>query len=76
MALADRWGEILKLELGAGGGPCNGAIGNANTDAGGRGVAVVEGGVLAEVDARGTGVGDSSVVDRKVGWVRDGWVAG
>jgi hypothetical protein len=47
-------------------------VSNANTDAGGRCVAVVEGGVLAEVDAGGSGVGYSGVVDRKVGWVKDG----
>jgi hypothetical protein len=51
-------------------------VGNANTDAGGRGVAVVDGGVLAEVDAGGSGVGYSSVVDWKMGRVRDGWAAG
>jgi hypothetical protein len=67
---------ILELELGAGGEACNGAIGDANTDAGGIGVTVVEGGVLAEVDAGGTGVGYSGVVDGKVGWVRYGWAAG
>ena len=64
MALAGWW-EVRELELGAGGGACDGAIGNANTDAGGRGVAVVEGGMLAEVDAGGSGVGYSSVVDWK-----------
>ncbi len=37
---------------------------------------MVDGGVLAEVDARGSSVGYSSVVDRKMGWVRDGWAAG
>jgi hypothetical protein len=74
--LAGRWREVLELELGAGGGACNGAIGNANTDAGGRGVMVVDGGMLAEVDTGGSGVGYSGVVDGKVGWVRDGWVAG
>jgi hypothetical protein len=68
--LAGRWWEILELELGAGGGACNGAVGNANTDAGGRGVTVVDGGMLAEV------VGYSSVVDWKMGWVRDGWATG
>jgi hypothetical protein len=72
VALADRWREVLELELGTGGGACNDAIGNANTDAGGKVVAVVDGGVLAEVNAGGTGVGYSGVVDRKVGWVRDG----
>ncbi len=73
MAFAGRWRDVLELELGTGGGACNGAIGNANTDAGGRGVAVIDRGVLAEVDAGGTGVGYSGVVDGKVGWVRDGW---
>jgi hypothetical protein len=75
VALAGRWREILELELGAGRRACNGAIGDANTDAGGRGVAVVDGGMLAEVDAGGTGVSYSGVVDRKVVWVRDGWAA-
>ena len=65
VALAGRWREVLELELGAGGGACDGAIGNANADAGGSGVAMVDG-----------GVGYSSVVDRKMGWVRDGWAAG
>ncbi len=76
MALVGRWREVLELELGAGRGACNGAIGDANTDAGGRGVVVVDGGVLPEVDAGGTGDGYSSVVDGKVGWVRDGRAAG
>jgi hypothetical protein len=76
VALAGRWWEVLELELGAGGGTCNSAISNANTDAGGRGVAVVDGGVLAEVDAGGSGVGYFGVVDWKMGWVRDGWAAG
>ncbi len=39
------------------GGACDGAIGNANMDARGRGVAVADRSLLAEVDARGTGVG-------------------
>ncbi len=74
--MVGRWWEVLELELlGAGRGACNGAVGSANTDAGGRGVAVVDGGMLAEVDARGSGVGYSSVVDWKMGWVRDGWAA-
>ncbi len=76
MALAGRWWEVLELELGAGRGACNGAVNNANTDAGGRGVAVLDRGVLAEVDAGGSGVSYSGVVDGKMGWVRDGWVAG
>jgi hypothetical protein len=61
--------------LGAGGGACDGAVGKANTNAGDRGVAVVVGGVLAEVDAGGSSVGYSGVVDGKMGWVRDGWAA-
>ncbi len=76
MALAGRWWEVLGHELDAGGGACNGAVGSANTDAGGRGVLVVDGGVLAEVDAGGSGVGYSGVVDWKMGWVRYGWAAG
>ncbi len=76
MALVGRWWEVLEPELGAGGGACDGAIGNANSDAGGRGVMVVDGGMLAEVDAGGCSFGYSNVVDRKMGWVRDGWVAG
>ncbi len=76
MALAGRWWEVLELELGTGRGACNGAVGNTDTDAGGRGVAVVDEGMLAEVDARGSGVGHSSVVDWKIGWVGDWWAAG
>jgi hypothetical protein len=76
VALAGRWREDLELELGTGGGAYNGAVGYANTDAGGRGVAVVDRGMLAEVDAGGSDVGYSGVVDRRVGWVRDGWAAG
>jgi hypothetical protein len=72
MALVGRWREVLELELGAGRGACNCAISNANADAGGRGVMVVDRGVLAEVDAGCTSDGYSSVVDRKVGWVSDG----
>jgi hypothetical protein len=34
------------------------------------------GGVLAKVDAGGSGVGYSGVVDWKMGWVRDEWAAG
>ncbi len=49
--------------MGAGGGACDGAIGNANMDAGGRGVAVVDGGVFGEVDAGGSGVCYANVVD-------------
>jgi hypothetical protein len=77
VALAGRRREVLELELvGAGGGACSGAIGNANTYAGGRGVTVVDGGVLAEVDAGSSSVGYSSVVDWKMGWVRDGRATG
>ncbi len=61
--MAGRWWEVNELELGTGGGACDGAIGSANTDAGGRGVAVVDGGVLGEVDAGGSGVCYASVVD-------------
>ncbi len=76
MALVGRWREVHELALGAGGGACNGAVGNANMDAGGRGVTVVDGSMHAAVDAAGTGVGYSGVVDGKVGWVSDGWAAG
>jgi hypothetical protein len=62
--------------LGTGGGACDGAIGSANTDAGGRGVAVVDGGVFGEVDARGSSVCYTGVVDQKIGWVGDRWAAG
>ncbi len=62
--------------MSAGGGACNGAVGGANVDAEGRGVTVADRSVLAEVDARGTGVGYSSVVGGKVGWVGNGWAAG
>jgi hypothetical protein len=72
VALAGRWWEVLELELGTDRGACNGTAGNVNTDAGGRGVAVVDGGMLAEADAGGSSVGYSGVVDRKMGWVRDG----
>jgi hypothetical protein len=37
---------------------------------------VVDGGMLAEVDAGGSSVGYSGVVDGKMGWVRNGWAAG
>ncbi len=76
IALVGRWWEVLEVELGAGRGACDGAVGNANTDAGGLGVTVVDGGMLAEVDAGGSGVSNSSVVDWKMGWVGDGWAAG
>jgi hypothetical protein len=59
MALVGRWWEVLELELGVGRGACDAAVGNTNTDAGGRVVAVVDGSVLAEVDARGSSVGYS-----------------
>ncbi len=62
--------------MGAGRGACNGFIGSANTDAGGRDVAVVDGGVLGEVNVGGSGVCYASVVDWKSGWVGDGWAAG
>ncbi len=65
--MAGRWWEVLEVELGTGRGACNGAIGSANPDAGGRGVAVVDRGVLAEVDAGGSGDGYSGVVDWKMG---------
>jgi hypothetical protein len=76
MALASRWWEVCKLELGAGGGACDGAISNVNTDAGGRGVAVVDGGVFSELDAGGSGVCYAGVVDWQTGWVGGGWAAG
>jgi hypothetical protein len=76
VALAGRWWEVCELELGAGKGACDGAIGSANTDAGGRGVAVVDGGMLGEVDARGSGVCYAGVVDWQTGWVGDGWASG
>ncbi len=58
--------------MSAGRGACDVAIGDANADAGNRGVEVAYRSILAEVDARGTGVGYSSVVGGKVGWVRGG----
>ncbi len=76
MALAGRWWEVCELELGAGKGACNGAIGSANTDAGGRGVAVVDRGMLGEVDAGGSGVCYAGAVDWQIEWVGDGWAAG
>jgi hypothetical protein len=76
VALAGRWWEVCELELGAGRGGCDGAIGSANTDVGGRGVAVVDGGLLSEVDARGSGVCYAGVVDWQIGWVGDEWAAG
>ena len=76
MALAGRWWEVRELELGAGRRACDGAITNANTDAGGRGVAVVDGGVLGEVDAGGSSVCYAGVVDWQIGWVGAGWAAG
>ncbi len=56
VALAGRWWKVRELDLSAGGGACDGAAGNANTDAGGRGVVVVDGGMFDEVDAKGSGV--------------------
>ncbi len=76
MALAGRWWEVCELELGAGRGACNCAISSANTDAGGRGVAVVDGGMLGEVDVEGSSVCYAGVVDWQIGWVGDGWAAG
>ncbi len=76
MALAGRWWEVRELELGTGGGACDGAIGSANFDAGGRGVVLVDRGVLGEVDARGSGVCYVGVVDWQIGWVGDGWATG
>jgi hypothetical protein len=76
VALAGRRWEVLELGLGAGRGACDGSIGSANTDAGGRGVLGVDGGLLGEVDAGGSGVCYTSVVDWKIGWFRDGWAAG
>ncbi len=73
--MVGRWWEVRELELGAGRGACDGAIGSANTDAGGRGVGVVDRGVLGEVDAGGSGVCYASVVDWMIGWVGDGWAA-
>ncbi len=63
VALVGRWWVVHELELGAGRGACDGAIGSANTDAGGRGVVVVDGGLLGEVDAGGSGVCYAGVVD-------------
>ncbi len=76
MALTGRWWEVHELELGTGEGACDGAIGNANMDAGGRGVVVVDGGVFGEVDAGGSGVCYAGVVDWQIGWVGGGWAAG
>ncbi len=70
------WWKVLELELSTGRGACDAAIGSANTDARDRGVAVVDWGVLGEVDAGGSGVCYAGVVDWKIGWVRDGWAAG
>jgi hypothetical protein len=72
VALAGRWWEVRELELGAGREAWDGAIGSANTDAGGGGVAVVDGGMLGEVDAGGSGVCYAGVVDWRIGWVGDG----
>ncbi len=76
MALAGRWWEVCELELGTGRKVCNGAIGSANTDAGGRGVAVVDGGLLGEVDTGDASVCYASEVDWQIGWVGDGWATG
>ncbi len=72
MALAGRWWEVLELELGAGEGACDGAIGNANTDAGGRDVGVFDRGIFGEVDAIGSDVCYAGVVDLQIGWVGGG----
>ncbi len=74
--MAGGWWEIRELELGAGGGACDGAISSANADAGGRGVGVVDGGLLGEVNAGGSGVYYTGVVDKKIEWVGDRWAAG
>ncbi len=74
--MAGRWWEVPELEVGAGGGACDGAIGSANTDAGSRGVAVVDEGVLGAVDAGGSGVCYAGVVAWQIGWVGAGWAAG
>ncbi len=74
--MAGRWWEVCELELGAGRGAHDGAIGSANMDAGDRGVAVVDEGVLGEVDAGGSSVCYAGVVDWQIGWVGDGWATG
>jgi hypothetical protein len=74
--LVGRWWEVRELELGTGGEACDGAIGSANTDAGGSGVAVVDEGVLDKLDAGGSGVYYAGVVDWQIGWVGDEWAAG
>ncbi len=74
--MVGRWWEVRELELGTGGGACNGAIGSANMDAGGRGNAVIDRGMLGEVDAGGSGVCYASVVDWQIGWDGDRWAAG
>ncbi len=48
VALAGRWWEVRELDLGADVGMCNSAIGSADTEAGGRGVAVVDGACLVK----------------------------
>jgi hypothetical protein len=45
-------------------------------DAGGRGVAVVDGGMLGEVDAGGSSVCYAGLVDWQIGLLGDGWAAG
>ncbi len=72
MALAGRWWEVLELELGARGGACDGAIGSFNTYAWGRGVVVVDRGMLGEVDAGCSSVCYAGVVDWQIGCVGDG----
>jgi hypothetical protein len=68
--------DVLKLEVIYVRGAGKGAVSNANLDARGRGVAVVDGGILSDIDARGTGVGYSGVGDGKAGWGGEGWAAG
>ncbi len=46
MALVGRWRDVLELEMSAGRGAGNGAVGNANMDSGGKGVAVINRGVM------------------------------
>ncbi len=67
--MAGRWWEVCELELGTGGGACYGAISSANTDAGGRGVVVVDRGMLGEEDAGGSCVCYAGVVDWQIGRV-------
>ncbi len=61
--------------MGVGGGACDGAIGSANKDAGGRDVAVVDRGVLGEVASGGSDVCYAGVVNWQIGWIGDRWAA-